>query len=412
MAGAIGRPKLDPAMIDAATMPLVPRMMQALGQGDDGALRVVIALFEEAGFALRAADVSEASESEPVHLRLNPETIACGTAPALSVTAGTATPIATGGPIPRGADAVVMIEYTAPLGAGISVSRALAPGAHVSFAGSDIARGQTVLRRGIVIGAREVAMLAAVGLDHAAVWRKPRVAVLSTGDELVQPGAPLRPAAVYDSNGPVIAAALRENGCEAVHLGAVRDQPEALEAAIRAAFDGHDALILSGGTSKGAGDLTTKTIAGLGSPGIVARVTKIGSMYKTEILIDLTGLRSTAGGDIIGDDGTALACHIGQITAAVNGTIFAGRISCLETPTGGDPDIDLFAATAGTAVEDTAISGVTGQASLVNAGDHAVGGFDMLTAFPAANSYLYLVAGDTTDADYTAGILLIELWGK
>lgn len=222
------------------------------------------------GFALRAADVSEASESEPVHLRLNPETIACGTAPTLSVAAGTATPIATGGPIPRGADAVVMIEYTAPLGAGIAVSRALAPGAHVSFAGSDIARGQILLRRGTVIGAREVAMLAAVGLDHAAVWRRPRVAVLSTGDELVQPGAPLRPAAVYDSNGPVIAAALRENGCEAVHLGAVRDQPEALEEAIRAAFDGHDALILSGGTSKGAGDLTTKTIAALGSPGIVA----------------------------------------------------------------------------------------------------------------------------------------------
>ena len=143
-----------------------------------------------------------------------------------------------------------------------------------------------------------------------------------------------------------------------------------------------------------------------------ASVTKIGSLFKTEILIDLTGLRSTAGGDIIGDDGTALACHIGQITAAVNGTIFAGRISCLETPTGGDPDIDLFAATDGTAVEDTAISGVTGQASLVNAGDHAAAGFDMLTAFPAANSYLYLVAGDTTNADYTAGILLIELWGK
>jgi hypothetical protein len=143
-----------------------------------------------------------------------------------------------------------------------------------------------------------------------------------------------------------------------------------------------------------------------------ARVTKIGTMFKTEILIDLTGLRSTAGGDVIGDDGTETPAHIGQITAAVNGTIFAGRISCLEAPTGGDPDIDLFAATLGTAHEDDAISGITGQASLVNAGDHAVGGFDMLTAFPAANSYLYLVAGDTTDADYTAGILLIELWGK
>ena len=143
-----------------------------------------------------------------------------------------------------------------------------------------------------------------------------------------------------------------------------------------------------------------------------ASVTKIGSLFKTTILIDLTGLRSTAGGDIIGDDGTETPAHIGQITAAVNGTIFAGLISCLETPATADPDIDLFAATDGTAHEDDAISGITGQAVLANCGDHAAGGVDALTAYPAANAYLYLTAGDTTNADYTAGILLIELWGK
>ena len=226
------------------------------------------------GFALRAADTFEASEAEPVRLRLNPEVIQCGTAPALPVAPGTATPIATGGPIPRGADAVVMIEHTdpdpGPDGDAIAVGRALAPGSFISFAGSDIARGQTLLRRGTVIGAREVAMLAAVGLDRAPVWRRPRVAVLSTGDELVQPGQPLRPAGVYDSNGPVIAAALAENGCEAVHLGAVPDDAARLAEAVRTAFAAHDALILSGGTSKGAGDLTTRVIAGLGAPGIVA----------------------------------------------------------------------------------------------------------------------------------------------
>lgn len=222
------------------------------------------------GFALRAADLFEASAARPVTLRLNPETIACGTAPRLSVSPGTTTPIATGGPIPRGADAVVMIEHTEPEGADIAVARAVAPGTHVSFAGSDIARGQTLLRKGTLIGAREVAMLAAVGLDRASVWRRPRVAVLSTGDELVQPGQALRPAGVYDSNGPVIAAALRENGCDAVHLGAVPDDPGALGSAVRAAFAAHDALILSGGTSKGAGDLTVKVIADLGAPGIVA----------------------------------------------------------------------------------------------------------------------------------------------
>lgn len=222
------------------------------------------------GFAVRAADLFEAAGVRAVRLKLNPETIACGTAAALPVLPGTATPIATGGPIPRGADAVVMIEHTAPEGDGIAVVRAVTPGTHVSFAGSDIARGQTLLRTGTLIGAREVAMLAAVGLDAVSVWRRPRVAVLSTGDELVQPGQPLRPACIYDSNGPVIAAALRENGCDAVLLPAVPDRLDALDAAVRAAFATHDALILSGGTSKGAGDLTTQIIAGLGAPGIVA----------------------------------------------------------------------------------------------------------------------------------------------
>ena len=222
------------------------------------------------GFAVRAADLFAASAAAPVTLFLNAETIACGTEPRLAVAAGTATPIATGGPLPRGADAVLMIEHTEPTGDGIAAGRAVAPGANVAFAGSDIARGQTLLRRGTVIGAREIAMLAVVGLERAIVWRRPRIAVLSTGDELVQPGQALPPAGIYDSNGPVITAALAENGCEAVHLGAVADDAAALEAAVRAAFAEHDGLILSGGTSKGAGDLTTKVIAGLGLPGIVA----------------------------------------------------------------------------------------------------------------------------------------------
>lgn len=143
----------------------------------------------------------------------------------------------------------------------------------------------------------------------------------------------------------------------------------------------------------------------------VEGVVKVGTYFKTTIAIDIAGLRSTAAGDIIGDDGTANPCHIGQITAARNGTIFAGKIECLEVPAGGDPDIDLYSATESTGSEDDAISGLT-ETQLINAGDHAVNAFKSLTAFPAVNEYLYLVAGDTTDADYTSGILLIELWGK
>ena len=139
-------------------------------------------------------------------------------------------------------------------------------------------------------------------------------------------------------------------------------------------------------------------------------IEKNGNIIKTSIYIDLTGLRSTAGDDIIGNDGTSNPCHIGQITAAANGTIFAGTITCLETPNAGDPDIDLYSATEGTGAEDTAISTLT-ETKLIDAGDHAANAFKSLTAFPAANEYLYLVAGDTTDADYDAGKLLIELYG-
>jgi putative molybdopterin biosynthesis protein len=222
------------------------------------------------GFAVRAADLSAASQGHPALLRLNAETIHCGHAPAIAVAPGSATPIATGGPIPRGADAVVMIEQTETDGAGrLLVSRAVAPGQNVSFAGSDIARGQTLLLAGAVVGAREIGMLAAVGLGAALVWRRPRVAVISTGDELTAPGAALRPAAIYDSNGPIVAAALEENGCEPARFGAIPDDAVRLEAAIREAHASCDAVILSGGTSKGAGDLTYRIVAKLGAPGIV-----------------------------------------------------------------------------------------------------------------------------------------------
>ena len=163
------------------------------------------------GFALRAADTLGASQSGPKLLRLNAEVIACGDAPALEVTPGTATTIATGGVIPRGADAVVMVEHTELVETGephIELQRAAAPGQFISYAGSDIARGETLLQRGARIGSREIGMLAACGLASIDVVRRPKVAVISTGDELVALGEPLKPAGIYDSNGAIIAAAI------------------------------------------------------------------------------------------------------------------------------------------------------------------------------------------------------------
>ncbi len=223
------------------------------------------------GFAVRAADLASAGEATPVRIMLNDEIVACGIAPTRPVLPGTATPIATGGPLPRGADAVVMVEHTQPAGDGaIEIKRAASPGQFISYAGSDIARGEMLLRAGTMIGSREIGMCAACGIAQISVARRPRVAVISTGDELVQPGKPLRPAAIYDTNGAIVTAAVSENGGEAIFLGAVADNEEQLEAAMRGALETCDMLVLSGGTSKGAGDVSHRIIARLGRPGIIA----------------------------------------------------------------------------------------------------------------------------------------------
>ena len=223
------------------------------------------------GFAVRSADLASAGEGAPVRLALNDEIISCGTAPTRPVLPGNATAIATGGPVPRGADAIVMVEHTQPAGNdAIEVRRAASPGQFVSYAGSDIARGEALLRAGTIIGSREIGMLAACGIAEVAVVRRPRVAILSTGDELVQPGETLRPAAIYDTNGAIVTAAIAENGGDASFLGAIADDEAMLEAAMRKALADSEMLVLSGGTSKGAGDVSHRIIARLGKPGIIA----------------------------------------------------------------------------------------------------------------------------------------------
>jgi len=223
------------------------------------------------GFAVRSADLASAGEAAPVRVTLNDEVIACGTAPTQPVLSGTATAIATGGPLPRGADAVVMVEHTQPVSQrAIEIRRAASPGQFVSYAGSDIARGEALLRAGSMIGSREIGMLAACGIAQVSVARRPRVAVISTGDELVQPGQPLGPAEIHDTNGAIVTAAVSENGGEAIFLGAVPDDEGQLEAAMRGALQTSDMLVLSGGTSKGAGDVSHRIIARLGKPGIIA----------------------------------------------------------------------------------------------------------------------------------------------
>lgn len=227
------------------------------------------------GFAVRAADLEGARPDAPHCLRLNGEVLTPGLVPRQAVAPGTATIIATGGMIPRGADAVVMVERTEfvdgtqAAGPTVDVGQVLAPGAAISTAGSDIGAGETVLRLGTVLGSREIALLAAIGIADVPVFRRPRIAILSTGDELVPPGSPIRSGQVYDSNGPMLAAAVEEMGCVAVPFGIVADDPDSMAAAVDAAIASADAVLLSGGTSKGAGDIAYRTVARFTDPGIV-----------------------------------------------------------------------------------------------------------------------------------------------
>ena len=265
---------IDRSPLGAETVPLAAALSRVLAA--DVVAPVDAPPFDRSnvdGFAVRAVDTTGASDGAARRLKLNTEVIACGVQPTVEVLSGTATAIATGGVIPRGADAVVMIERTELIEddtvPAIDVFRPVASGQFISYAGSDIARGETLLRKSTRIGSREIGMLAACGLASVDVVRRPRVAVLSTGDELVEPGQPLKPAGVFDSNGAILAAAITEVGGEPVPYGAFPDEEVALELAMRTALDSCDMVVLSGGTSKGAGDLSHRIVSRLGKPGIL-----------------------------------------------------------------------------------------------------------------------------------------------
>jgi len=222
------------------------------------------------GFAVVAEDTYGASEEVPRKVRLAEEHIHTGIVPTTILHSGTAVGIATGGMVPRGADAVVMVEHAEALGKELRIARAVTSGSGVSFAGTDITAGETVLRRGCLLTSRETGVIAAIGVAHVNVWKKPIVAILSTGDEIIAPGEPMTPSKVYDSNGQVLADAVRECGGEPRRLGITHDDIDALRAKLREALEFADIVLLSGGTSKGEGDVSYRVVAELPDPGIVA----------------------------------------------------------------------------------------------------------------------------------------------
>jgi len=165
------------------------------------------------------------------------------------------------------------------------------------------------------------------------------------------------------------------------------------------------------------GEIGSPLTAGSGFSGTgtihLSRVSRFGNLAVTEVFVDLTGLDSSAAGDVIGKAATA-NCHFGQIDAAVHGTIQGGLVTCLEAPAGGEPDIDFYTAPEATLTEDSAISASTGEAALLEAAaDWTINTQKALTGMPAAGQYLYLVAsGGGDNASYTGGKFLLQLYGQ
>src|SRR5689334_8629136 len=222
------------------------------------------------GFAVVAEDTFGASEEVPRAVLLASEEIHTGVVPATVIQPGKAVLIATGGMVPRGADAVVMVEHAETRDSELRIARAVTAGSGISFAGTDITAGETVLRQGTLLTSRDTGVLAAIGVAKVNVWRKPIVAILSTGDEIIAPGETMQPAKVYDSNSQVLADAVRESGGEPLRLGITHDNVIALREQLRYALSVADMVLLSGGTSKGAGDVSYRVVAELDDPGIVA----------------------------------------------------------------------------------------------------------------------------------------------
>jgi len=214
------------------------------------------------GYAVIARDTFRAGKFKPVTLR-RIETLYAASVPRKRVASGRCSEVATGSTLPKGADAVVMVEDTEHEGDVVTIYSPVHPGEHVSGRGEDIARRSLVVREGEVLTPAKVGALAAIGLARASVYAKPRVSILTTGDEVVSPGRPIRAGQVYDINSQTMASVVRENGGEPVLLGRVSDRLEALRSALKKAI-ANDLVVFSGGSSVGEKDIIVDVLRSMG----------------------------------------------------------------------------------------------------------------------------------------------------
>ncbi|MEI8057132.1 MAG: gephyrin-like molybdotransferase Glp [Actinomycetes bacterium] len=216
------------------------------------------------GYAVKVADVATATEGAPVTLDVIDD-VPAGYRSTEVLREGTAIRIMTGAPIPEGAEAVIPVESTDAGMPTVRISRSVKMGDYIRLRGDDIALGELVSTAGTILGPREIALLAAVGRGRASVHPQPRVVVMSTGSELVEPGGQLLPGMISDSNGPTIAAAVQEAGAIAYRIGPIPDDPDIMLATLEDQLVRADLIITTGGVSAGAYDTVKAVLSRLGT---------------------------------------------------------------------------------------------------------------------------------------------------
>lgn len=220
------------------------------------------------GYAVHASDTFGAREDSPVPLKCVGR-LPAGTWSRVKLRAGQCFEIATGAPLPNGPDAVVMVEYAVAHKDVVNIHRAVAPGENIAKRGSELKRGAKVLRAGQRLSPPSIGTLAAVGIKTVKVRGRPKVAVISTGAELRPSGSKLGRGQIYDVNGPTICRAVEECGGEAEYLGIAGDQPSQIAGLVKKGLSSSDAVVISGGSSAGAGDIVPSIVDRLGRPGVI-----------------------------------------------------------------------------------------------------------------------------------------------
>jgi len=252
------------------------------------------------GYAVIASDTYTASERKPVKLKII-ERIRTGKFPKNEIKKGLAAEIDTGGVIPKGANAVVPIEFTTEENSNVLIYKRVPPGSSIQYTGTDISAGQPLLLEGYYLTPIDIGLLAAVGIDRIKVYKKPKVAILSIGDELVPPGSKISIGQIYDINTYTLFNFVKEIGCEPISIGISQDSEEEILKHLEKALTLADIIITSGSSSAGYSDMMYRIINKLGKPGVIVHGIKskpgkpvIIAIVKNKLIFGLPGFPTSA----------------------------------------------------------------------------------------------------------------------